>query len=78
MGRRPWLAAVLLITANVLVPAPVVPRAGAWTGNEVQVVEHTRRRFAALVRAANPLVAALRTEGIPLTPKTRQLLRRAA
>jgi predicted nucleotidyltransferase len=49
-----------------------------WTGNQAQIVEHTRRSFATLARAANPLVAALRTDGIPLTPKTRQLLRRVA
>ena len=51
---------------------------GRWTGNRVQIVEHTRRSFAALVRAGNPLVGALRLEGIPLTPRSRPLLRRSA
>jgi predicted nucleotidyltransferase len=58
--------------------ADLVNRVQAWTGNQVQLVEHTRRTFAALVRANNPLVDGLRHEGIPLTPRTRQLLRRAA
>jgi predicted nucleotidyltransferase len=49
-----------------------------WTGNRAQLVEHTRRSFAALVRAGNPLVDAVRLEGIPLTLNTRHLLRRAA
>lgn len=58
--------------------ATLVDRLQAWTGNPVQLVEHTRRTFAGLVRQGNPLITALRTEGIPLTPKTRHLLRRAA
>jgi predicted nucleotidyltransferase len=58
--------------------AGLVDRVQAWTGNQVQLVEHTRRTFAALVRGNNPLVDALGQEGIPLTPRTRQLLRRAA
>lgn len=58
--------------------AGFVTKVQAWTGNPVQLVEHTRRTFAALVRDRNPLVAALRTEGIPLTPNTRRLLRSAA
>lgn len=56
----------------------LLDRVEGWTGNAVQMVEHTRRSFAALVRADNPLVEAVRLEGIPLTPKTRQLLRRVA
>jgi hypothetical protein len=50
----------------------------AWTGNQAQLVEHTRRSFAQLLKRNNPLVAALRAEGIPLTPDTRVLLRHAA
>jgi predicted nucleotidyltransferase len=49
----------------------------AWTGNPTQLVEHTRRSFAALVRR-NPLIAALRSEGVPLTPTSPELLRGAA
>jgi predicted nucleotidyltransferase len=50
----------------------------AWTGNPAQLVEHTRRSFAALVKRRNPLIAALRADGIPLTPTSPALLRRAA
>lgn len=50
----------------------------AWTGNAVQLVEHTRRSFAQLLRRDNPLVAAVRAEGIPLTPSTRELLQGTA
>ena len=47
-----------------------------WTGNHVQLVEHTRRSFAQLRR--KPLVASLRADGIQLTSGTRALLRDAA
>jgi predicted nucleotidyltransferase len=50
----------------------------AWTGNPTQLIEHTRRSFAALVRRRNPLIAALRSDGTPLTPSTPDLLRAAA
>jgi predicted nucleotidyltransferase len=50
----------------------------AWTGNPTQLVEHTRTTFAALVRRRNPLVAALRAEGVPLTQKTPELWRGTA
>jgi predicted nucleotidyltransferase len=50
----------------------------AWTGNQAQLVEHTRRSFADLARTGNPLVEAIRREGIPLTPKSRELLRKVA
>ena len=56
----------------------LITQVRAWTGNPVQLVEHTRRTFATLVRDRNPLVAALRTEGLPLTPNSRRLLRSAA
>lgn len=49
-----------------------------WTGNHVQLVEHTRRSFARLVKTRNPLIASLRVDGIALTPRTRALLRGAA
>lgn len=58
--------------------AGLTGRVHAWTGNQVQLVEHTRRSFAPLLKRNNPLVAALRAEGIPLTPNTRDLLRHAA
>lgn len=46
-----------------------------WTGNPAQLVEHTRKSFALLVRQRNPLIASLRADGIPLTPGTALLLR---
>jgi predicted nucleotidyltransferase len=50
----------------------------AWTGNEVQIVEHTKASFALLVRRRNPLIAALRADGIALTSRTARLLWGAA
>jgi predicted nucleotidyltransferase len=50
----------------------------SWTGNQAQVVEHTRSSLAQLVRDDNPLVAAIRTDGIALTPSARGLLRQLA
>lgn len=47
----------------------------AWTGNPVQVVEHTLASFAALVAEGNPLVVALRTDGIELVDGSNRLLR---
>lgn len=68
LDRQAWAGRVGLLADRVR----------RWTGNQVQIVEHTRRTFSALVRDDNPLVDALRSDGIPLTPKTRQLLRRVA
>jgi predicted nucleotidyltransferase len=50
----------------------------SWTGNHAQLVEHTRSSFVRLVRSDNPLVAAVRADGIALTPHSRSLLRQAA
>lgn len=55
----------------------LVTRVRAWTGNPAQLVEHTRRTFAALVAADSPLTRAIRNEAIPLTSKSRRLLRAA-
>lgn len=49
----------------------------AWTGNPVQVVEHTLESFATLVAEANPLIAALRRDGIELVDGSNRLLGRA-
>ena len=49
-----------------------------WTGNQAQLVEHTRNSFRRLVRDGNSLITAVRTEGVPLTPDSRALLRRSA
>jgi predicted nucleotidyltransferase len=58
--------------------ADLATQVQAWTGNPTQLVEHTRRSFTALVRRRNPLIAAVRAEGIPLTPTSPELLRGAA
>lgn len=76
---------LLVVATGALDRAPWMERVGRladqvrrWTGNRVQIVEHTRRSLADLVRQDNPLVAALRHDGIPLTARTRRLLRRVA
>ena len=58
--------------------ADLTTQVQAWTGNPTQLVEHTRKSFTALLRRRNPLIAALRSEGIPLTPTSPELLRGAA
>ena len=47
----------------------------SWTGNRVQLVEHSRGSFALLIRGGNPLIATIRAEGVPLTPGCQSLLR---
>jgi len=47
-----------------------------WTGNDVQLVEHTRSSLARLVDADDPLVQAVRSDGIPLITGSPSLLRR--
>lgn len=49
-----------------------------WTGNEVQLVEHTMSSLTQLIDANDPLLRALRSEGIPLTSSTASLLGRPA
>jgi predicted nucleotidyltransferase len=48
-----------------------------WTGNHVQLVEHSRGSFALLLRDRNRLVTAVEEEGIALTPGSKSLLRRS-
>jgi len=55
--------------------ARMVSEVRAWTGNHPQLVEHTTRSFARLVQVRNPLVDAIRHDGISLTPGTDALLR---
>jgi predicted nucleotidyltransferase len=50
----------------------------SWTGNDAQLVEHTVESFTRLARTSNALIAAVRTDGIALTPNSRSLLRQAA
>ncbi len=47
----------------------------AWTGNRLQLVEHTRGSLAELVGSQNPLVEAIRRDGLALKPGSRSLLR---
>lgn len=53
--------------------ARLVQLVPAWTGNSVQLVEHTRESLAELVRSDNPLIRSIRQEGIPLTEFTSTL-----
>lgn len=46
-----------------------------WSGNPLQLVEHTRASFGELVRGDNPLVDSIRQDGIPLKAASRSLLR---
>jgi predicted nucleotidyltransferase len=47
-----------------------------WTGNDLQLVEHSMKSWQKLVRAKNPLVEAIRQDGISLTVERSELLRR--
>lgn len=53
-------------------------RAREWTGNDVQLVEHTLSSLARLVDTDDPLVRAIRSDGIPLITGSPSLLRRPA
>jgi len=56
-------------TARMLSEVPM------WTGNKAQLVEHTTRAFARLVQVRNPLIDAIRQDGVALTPGSDALLR---
>jgi predicted nucleotidyltransferase len=47
-----------------------------WTGNDLQLVEHSRSSWRKLVRAKNPLVEQIRLDGIALAGDTASLLGR--
>jgi predicted nucleotidyltransferase len=47
-----------------------------WTGNDLQVVEHSERSWRGLVRSGNPLVAQIRLDGIAVAGDAAALLRR--
>jgi predicted nucleotidyltransferase len=55
--------------------ARIVSEVHAWTGNQARLVEHTTRSFARLVQDRDPLVDAIRLDGIALTPGSDALLR---
>ena len=48
----------------------------SWTGNDVQLVEHTPESWRKLVRSKNPLVERMRSDGVSLTGDTAALLKR--
>ena len=48
----------------------------AWTGNDLQLVEHSTASWSALVREGNPLVEQVRIDGIALSKDGRALLGR--
>lgn len=47
-----------------------------WTGNDLQLVEHSPTSWRKLVRSKNPLVEQIRLEGIALAGETAALLER--
>ena len=47
-----------------------------WTGNDLQVVEHSSVSWRKLVRAKNPLIEQVRLDGIELTGDAASLLKR--
>ena len=53
----------------------LVNQVQSWTGNQVQLVEHSPGSFALLIRDGNRLVDAIREEGVPLTQGSPSLLR---
>lgn len=48
----------------------------SWTGNDLQVVEHSPSSWRKLVRTGNPLVEQIRLDGIALTDDAASLLER--
>jgi hypothetical protein len=46
----------------------------SWTGNDLQLVEHTPESWRKLVRSKNPLVEQVRLDGIALAGDTSLLL----
>lgn len=48
----------------------------SWTGNDLQLVEHSQTSWRKLVRAKNPLVEQIRLDGIALAGDTASLLGR--
>lgn len=48
----------------------------SWTGNDLQLVEHSQSSWRKLVRAKNPLVEQIRLDGIALAGDTASLLGR--
>lgn len=49
-----------------------------WTGNDLQLVEHTQETWDVLVASGNPLVGEIRRDGIALAPAASDWLGRAS
>ncbi len=79
--RRSVIDLLLVASTSTELPAwgeatsRLVTQVHSWTGNRVRLVAHSRGSFALLIRGADPLVATIRAEGIPLTPGCQSLLR---
>ncbi len=79
--RRATIDLLVVASTSTELPAwgeatgRLVNQVQSWTGNTVRLVEHSRGSFALLIRGANPLIATIRAEGIPLTPGCQSLLR---
>jgi predicted nucleotidyltransferase len=56
----------------------LIDGARTWTGNEAQLVEHTASSFSRLVRSDNALIVAIREDGMALSAKSDEFLRRLA
>ena len=73
---------LLIVAADLEAPELHAHMAGlqadvrSWTGNDVQVVEHTPASWRKLVRAKNPLVDRIRSEGVSVAGDTSALLER--
>jgi predicted nucleotidyltransferase len=70
----------ILIVQNVSAPggaaaSNLASLGKAWTGNPVQIVEHSVETFGALVNDGNPLIDAIRRDGIALTEHSNAWLR---
>lgn len=68
MSSDQWVGATAQLMESVLL----------WTGNQPQLVEHTRHSFEQLARSDGSLISAVRADGIALTPQTGSLFRRTA
>jgi predicted nucleotidyltransferase len=73
----------LLLVASTTTETPawadatgrLVLQVQSWTGNRVQLVEHSRGSFALAIRGGSRLITAIREEGVPLTQGSQSLLR---
>jgi predicted nucleotidyltransferase len=79
--RRSVIELLLVASTTTETPAwrdatgRLVRQVQDWTGNRVQLVEHSRGSFALAIRGGSPLIAAIRDEGVPLTQGSQSLLR---